>query len=336
MSVKLAINGFGRIGRHALRAVAVSERNDVKIVAVNDLASIDTLAHLLRYDSMHGRYPGSVEVDESASAILVDGALVRVLSEPRPERIPWGELGVDVALESTGRFRSREDAALHLEAGARKVVISAPGNGVDATFVLGVNHDTYSRRDHHVVSNASCTTNCLAPVVKVIADRFGFKRGLVTTVHSYTNGQNIIDAPHKDLRRARAAAVSMIPTTTGAARATGVVLPEVQGRIDGLSVRVPTADVSLIDLVAEVESDASAESVNDAMRQASAGPLAGILEVSDEPLVSVDFVGNPHSAVVDAMSTAVIEHRMVKVLAWYDNEWGYANRLVDLAAVVGA
>lgn len=334
MAIRIAINGFGRIGRHALRAVTSCETDDLKVVAVNDLAPIDTLAHLLRYDSVHGRYPGSVEI--GGDGLVVDDRLVRVLSEARPEALPWADLGVDVVLESTGRFTKRADAAQHLTAGARKVLISAPGRDVDATLVLGVNDNTYRPSDHHVISNASCTTNCLAPVVKVIAEFFGFVRGLVTTIHSYTNGQNILDFPHKDLRRARAAALSMIPTTTGAARATALVLPEVTGRIDGLSVRVPTADVSLVDLVAEVRTDVTAHQVNEAMRRAARSALANILDVCDEPLVSVDYIGNPASAVVDSASTAVIDGRMVKVLAWYDNEWGYANRLIDLAALVGS
>lgn len=334
MSIRIAINGFGRIGRHAFRAAALDEVNGLKVVAVNDLAPLATLSHLLRYDSVHGRYPGTVEPAEDGGGLLVDGREVRVLREPHPGSLPWSELGVDVVLESTGRFTAREDAAAHLDAGARKVVISAPGKGVDATFVLGVNHDAYRPGEHHVVSNASCTTNCLAPVVKVILESFGFKRGIATTIHSYTNGQNILDFPHKDLRRARAAALSMIPTTTGAARAAALVLPEVEGLIDGLSVRVPTADVSLIDLVAEVERDATASEVNAAMRASADDELSGILAVSDEPLVSVDYVGDPHSAVVDAAATAVVDRRLIKVLAWYDNEWGYASRLVDLAAMV--
>ena len=340
MRTRVAINGFGRIGRHALRAVSARDNgDDLHVVAINDLAPLDTLSHLFRYDSVHGGFPGPVEVDENSSdgrRLLVDGVPIRVFGERDPADLPWSELGVDVVLESTGHFTKREDARRHLAAGARKVVISAPGKGVDATFVLGVNHQAFRPSEHHVVSNASCTTNCLAPVVKVVTEAFGFVRGLVTTIHSYTNGQNLLDFPHKDLRRARAAALSMIPTTTGAARATALVLPEVEGRIDGLSVRVPTADVSLVDLVAEVDKEVSVHEVNDALRSAAAGELRGILDVTDEPLVSVDYVGNPHSAVVDALSTAVIEARMVKILAWYDNEWGYANRLIELAALVGS
>ena len=282
---------------------------------------------------MHGAYPGSVEV--AGEGLLVDGGLIRVSAERDPGSLPWRELGVDVVVESTGFFRDREGAGRHLAAGAGKVIVSAPGKDVDVTLVLGVNHDTYDPDRHDIISNASCTTNCLAPVVKVLNDRFGFRRGLVTTIHSYTNGQALLDQPHKDLRRARAGAVSMIPTTTGAARATGLVIPEVHGRIDGMAVRVPTPDVSLVDIVAEVDRATDITGVNQAMRDVSAGSMRGILEVSDEPLVSVDYIGNPASSVVDALSTNVIDDRLVKVLSWYDNEAGYSSRVVDLVRFVG-
>jgi glyceraldehyde 3-phosphate dehydrogenase len=333
MSIRLAINGFGRIGRNVLRALAREGAADIELVAVNDLMNTATLAHLLKYDSVHGAYPGSVAVSDEG--LEVDGRTIRVFAERDPARLPWAELGIDVVVESTGFFRDREGAGRHLAAGARKVIVSAPGKDVDVTVVLGVNHDAYDPERHDIISNASCTTNCLAPVVKVLSDRFGFRRGLVTTIHSYTNGQSLLDQPHKDLRRARAGAVSMIPTTTGAARATGLVIPEVRGRIDGISVRVPTPDVSLVDVVAEVERPTDAAGVNQAMKEASAGSMRGILEVSDEPLVSVDYIGNPASSVVDALSTNVIEGRMVKVLSWYDNEAGYSSRVVDLVRFVG-
>ena len=333
MSIRLAINGFGRIGRNVLRALAREDAPDIQLVAVNDLMDTPTLAHLLKYDSVHGAYPGSVEV--AGEGLVVDGGLIRVFAERDPGSLPWGELGVDVVVESTGFFRDREGAGRHLAAGAGKVIVSAPGKDVDVTIVLGVNDDTYDPDRHHIISNASCTTNCLAPVVKVLNDRFGFHRGLVTTIHSYTNGQALLDQPHKDLRRARAGAVSMIPTTTGAARATGLVIPEVHGRIDGMAVRVPTPDVSLVDIVAEVEQATDITGVNQAMRDASAGSMRGILEVSDEPLVSVDYIGNPASSVVDALSTNVIDDRLVKVLSWYDNEAGYSSRVVDLVRFVG-
>ncbi len=334
MAVRVAINGFGRIGRNVLRSAKQSGRTDLDFVAVNDLTSASTLAHLLRYDSVHGRYPGTVEVSDEG--LIVDGDTIRVLSERDPAQLPWGDLDVDVVVESTGLFTKREAAAKHLEAGARKVIISAPAKEEDITIVLGVNEELYDPDQHHVISNASCTTNCLAPVVKVLSDAFGFRHGLMTTIHSYTNDQRILDLPHKDLRRARAAAMSMIPTTTGAARATGLVLPEVQGRIDGMAIRVPTPDVSLIDLVTEVERETTAEEVNEAFREAASGRMQGVLAVSEEPLVSVDYTSDSHSSVVDALSTSVMQGRMVKVLSWYDNEWGYSSRVVDLVSFVGA
>jgi glyceraldehyde 3-phosphate dehydrogenase len=332
MAIRVGINGFGRIGRNVLRAAKQSGRDDIDFVAVNDLTDTRTLAHLLEYDSVHRRYPGSVEA--RGESIVVDGDEVRVLSERDPARLPWGDLGVDVVLESTGRFTSRDDAAKHLEGGARKVIISAPAKNEDITIVLGVNEDRYDPASHHVVSNASCTTNCLVPVVKVLLDEFGFRRGQMTTIHSYTNDQNILDLPHKDLRRARAAGMSIIPTTTGAAKATGLVLPELKGKIDGVAMRVPTPNVSIVDLTAELERDVTAQQVNDAMRSAANGPLEGILAYEENPLVSVDFVGDPHSSIVDGLSTNVVAG-LVKVLAWYDNEWGYSMRCVDLARFMG-
>ncbi|MBI4519547.1 MAG: type I glyceraldehyde-3-phosphate dehydrogenase [Gemmatimonadetes bacterium] len=334
MSTRIGINGFGRIGRHVLRSAKQAGSADLDFVAVNDLTDTRTLAHLLRYDSVHGSYPGTVETD--GSDLLVDGDRIRVLSERDPAKLPWRDLGVDIVIESTGRFTKREDAAKHLVAGAQKVIISAPAKGEGLTVVMGVNHSAYDPDKHHVISNASCTTNCLVPVVKVLMDRFGFRHGFMTTVHSYTNDQTILDQPHKDLRRARAAAVSMVPTTTGAARATALVIPELEGKLDGISIRVPTPDVSIIDLVAEVESNTTKEAVNAAFREASAGELKGYLVCTDEELVSVDFIGNPASAIVDLQSTTVIGGRLVKVLAWYDNEWGYSTRCVDLARYVGA
>ena len=333
MAIRAAINGFGRIGRNVLRCAKQSGQTDIDFVAVNDLTDAATLAHLLRYDSVHGRYPGTIEVSENG--LLVDGDEISVLSQRDPGELPWRDLGVDIVIEATGFFRDHASASKHLEAGAKKVIISAPAKNEDVTIVLGVNQDAYEPENHHIISNASCTTNCLAPVVKVLSDSFGFRHGLMTTIHSYTNDQRILDLPHKDLRRARAAAVSMIPTTTGAARATGLVFPEVAGRIDGMSIRVPTADVSIIDLVAELEQDVTAEEVNAAFRAASEGPMSGIMGVSDEPLVSVDYTGDPRSSVIDALSTSVMDGRMVKVLSWYDNEWGYSSRVVDLVRYVG-
>ena len=333
MPIRVAINGFGRIGRNVLRAAKKSGASDIEFVAVNDLTDNDMLAHLLKYDSVHGIYPGEVAV--SAEGLTVDGDELKVFSERDPANLPWGELGVEVVVESTGFFRSRDQAAKHLEAGAKKVIISAPAKNEDVTVVLGVNHETYDPEAHDVISNASCTTNCLAPVVKVLLDSFGFERGLMTTVHAYTNDQALLDVPHSDKRRARAAAMSMIPTTTGAARATSLVIPEVEGKLDGMALRVPTPDVSIVDLVAELGTETTAEAINDAFRAAADGPLAGILAISDEPLVSIDFTGNPHSSIVDGPSTSVIEGRMVKVLSWYDNEWGYSERVVDLVRYVG-
>jgi len=291
------------------------------------------LAHLFKYDSVHGTYGGEVVTDDGG--LVIDGESVKVFSERDPARLPWKQLGVDLVVESTGFFRDREQAAKHLEAGAKKVIISAPGKNEDKTIVLGVNEGEYDSQRHDVISNASCTTNCLAPVIKVLNDSFGFVHGLMTTVHAYTNDQVLLDIPKKDKRRARAAALSMIPTTTGAAKATALVIPEVEGKIDGMAIRVPTADVSVIDLVAQVESEITADMVNDALREASLTTLNGILDVCDKPLVSVDFLGNTHSSVVDALSTSVMNDHMVKILSWYDNEWGYSCRVVDLAAYIG-
>ena len=333
MAIRVAINGFGRIGRNVLRAAKQAGVTDLDFVAVNDLTDNETLAHLLRYDSVHGKYPGTVEV--TPNGLKVDGDEIRVLSERDPAALPWKDMDVDIVIESTGRFTQRDMAAKHLEAGAKKVIISAPAKNEDITIVLGVNHEKYDPANHHVISNASCTTNCLAPVVKVLMESFGFRRGLMTTVHAYTNDQNILDLPHKDLRRARAAAMSMIPTTTGAAKATSLVIPEVEGRLDGMAIRVPTPDVSVVDLVAEVDREVTKDEVNAALKAASEGPLAGILGFSEEPLVSIDYTGNPNSSIVDSLSTSVQDGRMVKVLSWYDNEWGYSSRVVDLARYVG-
>jgi len=333
MAIRVAINGFGRIGRNVLRAAKRAGNTELDFVAVNDLTSSDALAHLLRYDSVHGAYPGTVDVSDDG--LVVDGDPLRVFSERDPAALPWNDLGVDVVVESTGHFTARDKAALHLEAGARKVIISAPAKGEDVTIVLGVNEETYDPDGHDVISNASCTTNCLSPVVKVLQETFGWEHGFMTTVHAYTNDQRILDTPHKDLRRSRAAAMSMIPTTTGAAKATGKVLPAVAGKIDGMAIRVPTPNVSLVDLTAVVERDTTAEDVNAAFRDAAAGALSGILAVSDEPLVSVDYTGNAASSVVDALSTAVMDGRLVKILSWYDNEWGYSSRIVDLVRYVG-
>ena len=335
MAIRVGINGFGRIGRNVVRAAKAMKVTDLDFVAVNDITDTKTLGHLLTYDSVHRKFPGTVTTN--ADGLVVDGDAMRVLAEKDPARLPWKDLGVDVVLESTGRFTDRDQAALHLTAGAKKVIISAPAKKEDITVVYGVNHDKYDAARHHVVSNASCTTNCLVPVVKVILDRFGFSSGFMTTVHSYTNDQQILDLPHKDLRRARAAALSIIPTTTGAAKATSLVLPEVKGKIDGVSLRVPTPDVSVVALTCVVEKATTAQEVNDAFRQAAAkGPLKGILTVSDEPLVSVDYIGSLESSTVDALSTNVVNGTLVNVTSWYDNEMGYSARCVDLLRYVGA
>jgi glyceraldehyde 3-phosphate dehydrogenase len=326
MSVKIAINGFGRIGRNVFRAAQGTK--GFEIVAINDLTDPATLAHLLKYDSVHGQFAGDVKSTESE--IIVNGQAIKVCKERDPANLPWKALGVDIVVESTGLFTDRANAQKHIDAGAKKVIISAPAKGEDLTVVMGVNEAAYQPAAHHVISNASCTTNCLAPVAKVLLDQFGIVKGLMTTVHAFTNDQQILDLPHKDLRRARAASLSMIPTTTGAAKAVSLVLPQLKGKLDGLAVRVPTPNVSLVDLVVTTEKDTSTAEVNAALKQAADGPLKGILEYCELPLVSKDFNGNPASSIVDSLTTTVIGGNMVKVMAWYDNEWGYSNRVVDL------
>ena len=330
MSVKVAINGFGRIGRNVFRAAQSS--SEFEIVAINDLTNPQTLAHLLKYDSIHGIL--SADVSATEDSILCGGKSIKVFSERDPSALPWKELGIDIVIESTGFFTNGKDAGKHIQAGARKVIISAPGKEVDLTVCMGVNDNLYDAAQHNIVSNASCTTNCLAPVAKVIMDSFGIVKGLMTTVHAYTNDQSILDLPHSDMRRARAAALSMIPTTTGAAKAVALVLPELKGKLDGLAVRVPTPNVSLVDLVVETEKATSVEGVNAALQAAANGPLKGILDYCAEPLVSCDFNGNPASSTVDAATTTVIGGTMVKVMSWYDNEWGYSNRIVDLVKLM--
>jgi len=332
MTVRVAINGFGRIGRNLLRAVR-EQGVPVEIVALNDLTDPATLAHLLKYDSVHRRFPGEVRVE--GGDLVVDGRTVRVLSERDPAALPWGELGVDVVVESTGFFTDRDKAAKHLEAGARKVIISAPAKGEDITIVMGANEGQYDAATHHVISNASCTTNSVVPMAKVLHEAFGIAQGLMTTVHAYTGDQRIHDAPHDDLRRARAAAVSIVPTTTGAARAAALALPELKGRLDGMALRVPIPDGSVTDLSLVLERDVTAAEVNAAMRAAAEGPLRGILEYCEDPIVSIDIVGNPHSCVFDSLAT-MASGRLVKVLGWYDNEWGYSCRLAELTALVAA
>jgi len=330
MTTKIGINGFGRIGRCVLRAAAKNPA--LEFVGINDLTDPKTLAHLLKYDSVHGRMDADVQAKEGA--IVVNGKEIRILSERNPSDLPWAALGAEIILECTGLFTAREKAAAHLAAGARKVIISAPAKGEDLTVVLGVNHEKYDPAKHHVVSNASCTTNCLAPVAKILNDAFGIERGLMTTIHSYTNDQRILDLPHKDLRRARAAALSMIPTTTGAAKAVGLVLPELKGKLDGMSIRVPTPNVSVVDLVAVLKKPVTVEAVNQTFRDAANGKLKGILHVSDEPLVSIDYNGSTTSSNVDLASTAVMEGTLVKVLSWYDNESGFSHRMVDLCLLM--
>jgi glyceraldehyde 3-phosphate dehydrogenase len=330
MATRIGINGFGRIGRQVLKALFDFYPNELEVVAVNDLADTATNAHLLKYDSNYGIFPGTIEATENA--IVVNGKEVRVLAEKDPAKLPWGDFGVDIVVESTGFFTDAPKAAAHMNGGAKKVIISAPAKGEDITVVLGVNEDKYDPAKHNVISNASCTTNCLAPVAKVVFDSFGINKALMTTVHSYTNDQRILDQVHKDLRRARAAAVNIIPTTTGAARAVGLVIPELKGKFHGLALRVPTATVSIIDLVAEVGREVTVEEVNSAMRQAAEGPMKQYLQYTEEELVSSDFKGNPHSAILDAPSTMVMGGNMVKVIAWYDNEWGYSCRVADLCS----
>ncbi|SFC26504.1 type I glyceraldehyde-3-phosphate dehydrogenase [Peribacillus sp. B-H-3] len=332
MTVKVGINGFGRIGRNVFRAALKNE--NVEIVAINDLTDANMLAHLLQYDTVHGKLPEQVQVD--GDYLVVAGHRVKVLAERDPAQLGWGDLGVEVVVESTGRFTKRADAAKHLEAGAKKVIISAPASEEDITIVMGVNEDKYDAQNHHVLSNASCTTNCLAPFAKVLSDKFGIKRGMMTTVHSYTNDQQILDLPHKDYRRARAAAENIIPTTTGAAKAVALVLPELKGKLNGMAMRVPTPNVSVVDLVAELEKDVTAEEVNEAFKAASQNELKGILDYSELPLVSTDYNGSPASSTIDALSTMVMEGNMVKVLSWYDNETGYSSRVVDLVDYIAS
>ena len=343
MTVKVGINGFGRIGRMVYRAMAGDKRFDV--VAINDLGNVEVMAHLLKYDSIHG--VAFKKVEAKGDTIVADGHEIKVLSERDPKDLPWGKLGVDVVIESTGLFTDGEKAAAHIKAGAKKVIISAPATNVDGTFVMGVNDDTYDKEKHHIVSNASCTTNCLAPFTKVLLENFGIKRGMMNTIHSFTGDQVVLDGPHKDLRRARASALNIIPTSTGAARAIGLVLPELQGKLDGFATRVPTPDGSLVDLTAELEVPVTKEQINEVMKKAANGPLKGILEYAEDPLVSSDIIDNPHSSIFDSKLTMVMPGgvvskvvagedagTMVKCVAWYDNEWGYSNRAADLAAIL--
>ncbi len=326
--IKIGVNGFGRIGRQVLKAALEKYPDDYQIVAINDLVDAETNAHLFKYDSNYGRFDGQVGVVDGD--LMINGHRVRVLSERDPAALPWGDLGVDIVIESTGVFRDRAGASKHLEAGAKKVIISAPAKEPDLTLVLGVNDDSYDPAQHHIVSNASCTTNCLAPAAKVVNDNFGIVRGLMTTIHAYTNDQRILDLAHKDMRRARAAALNIIPTTTGAARAVALVIPELKGKFDGYALRVPTATVSIVDFVCELAKDTTAEEINAAFKAASEGPLKGILGYCDEPLVSMDFKGDPRSSIVDAALTNMMGARMAKVVTWYDNEWGYSVRCADL------
>lgn len=330
MTIKVGINGFGRIGRNVFR-VAINNPK-FEVVAVNDLTDAKTLAHLLKYDSVHGTL--NAEVKAVDGGIQVNGKVVKVLAEKDPASLPWKDLGVDIVVESTGRFTEKDKAMAHIKAGAKKVIISAPAKNEDITIVMGVNQDKYDPANHHVISNASCTTNCLAPFAKVLQDKFGIKSGLMTTVHAYTNDQNILDLPHKDLRRARAAAMSIIPTTTGAAKAVALVLPELKGKLNGFALRVPTPNVSITDLVAQLEKPATAEAVNAALKEAANGDLKGIMAFSEEPLVSKDYNGDAHSSIVDGLSTMMVGDNLVKVVSWYDNEWGYSNRVVDLISFI--
>ena len=336
MAVKVGINGFGRIGRQSLKAMLERHSGELEVVAVNDLTDTKTNAHLLKWDSTYGRFPGEVSAEEDAIDITMNGKeyRIRVVAERDPAKIPWGDMGVEIVIESTGIFTDAEKARAHLTAGAKRVIISAPAKGEDATIVLGVNEEKYDPAKDRIISNASCTTNCLAPVAKVLNDSFGIVKGLMTTVHSYTNDQRILDQQHKDLRRARAAAINMIPTSTGAAKAAALVIPDLKGKFHGISLRVPTPTVSIIDLTCDLSRDTTVEEVNDAFKAASQGRMKGILEVTEEPLVSSDFRGNPASSIVDGLSTMVMGGNMVKVLSWYDNEWGYSCRVADLAAYI--
>ena len=331
MKPRIAINGFGRIGRNVFRANL--KKDTCEIIAINDLADINTLAHLLEYDSMYGKLDADIKVE--GDKLVVNGQKIRVLSERDPENLPWLEEKIDVVVESTGFFRDKEGAGKHIQAGAKKVIVSAPGKEMDFTVVLGVNENDYNPIEHHIISNASCTTNCLAPVAKVLQDQFGIVKGLMTTTHAYTSDQRILDLPHKDLRRARAAGLSIIPTTTGAAKAVSLVLPELEGKLNGMAMRVPTPTVSVVDLVVEVEKATTTEEVNAALKAAAEGPMKGYLSYSEKPLVSMDYKGDPSSSIVDALSTMVIEGNMIKILSWYDNEWGYSCRVVDLIGFMG-
>ena len=333
MAIRVGINGFGRIGRQVLRAAKQAGITDLDFVAVNDLTDTKTLAHLFKYDSVHREYKGEVKAGDGS--IIVDGDEIKVLAEKDPSKLPWADLKVDIVLESTGRFTDAEKARQHIAAGAKKVIISAPAKGEDITIVLGVNESKYDAKAHTIISNASCTTNCLVPMVKIVRDNFGFVRGSMVTIHSYTNDQNILDLPHKDIRRARAAAVSIIPTTTGAAKATSLVIPELKGKLDGISIRVPTADVSFTDLAVVLDKPTTVAEVNAAFRKAAEGALKGILQYTEEELVSSDYIGNPHSCILDAKSTNVVDGLLLKISGWYDNEWGYASRCVDLLQYVG-
>src|SRR6266446_4834601 len=329
MATRVGINGFGRIGRQSLKAILERYPRELEVVAINDLTDTKTNAHLLKYDSTYGRFPG--EVEATAESLIVNGHTIKVLAQRDPAQIPWGDLGIDIVIESTGFFTNAEKAAAHLQGGAKKVIISAPAKGEDLTVVLGVNENIYDPARHNIISNASCTTNCLAPAAKVINDTFGIEHGLMNTIHSYTNDQRILDQVHKDLRRARTAGTNIIPTTTGAARALALVIPELKGRFDGMSLRVPTVTVSMVDFVATVRKETTKQAVNNAFKEAAAGPLKGILEFTEEPLVSTDFRGDDHSSIVDGLSTMVVGGNMVKVVAWYDNEWAYSCRVADLA-----
>lgn len=330
MAARVAINGFGRIGRLCLRSMIERHKNALSVVAINDMADLETNAHLFRYDSTYGAFPGALEVGEGS--FKVNGWSIAALNQPDPSKLPWEGLGVDIVIESTGVFTDGVQARSHLHAGAKKVIITAPAKNDDITLVLGVNHDAYDPKKHHIVSNASCTTNCLAPVVKTLNDNFGVERGLMTTTHAYTNDQRILDLMHKDLRRARSAAINIVPTSTGAAQAIGLVIPELRGKLNGMALRVPTVTVSVVDLVADLKRSVTAEKVNAALKEAAEERLKGIMVYCDKPLVSSDFRGHPASAIVDALSTIVLDGKMVKVIAWYDNEWGYSCRVADLAA----
>src|SRR5574341_59136 len=332
MATKIGINGFGRIGRQVLKALKEKYRHDFDVVAFNDIGDLKTMAHLFKYDSNYGNYTGTVEVGDGG--LIIDGDFIKAFTETDPAKLPWGDMGVEIVVESTGKFTDKAGAGKHIEAGAKKVIISAPAKGEDLTIVLGVNEGMYDPAKHHVISNASCTTNCLAPAAKVVQDNFGIVKALMTTIHAYTNDQRILDLPHKDLRRARAAAMSIIPTTTGAARAVALVIPELKGKFDGYALRVPTSTVSLVDFTAELERKASTDDLRAAFKQAAEGPMKGILGYSEEPLVSIDFKGNPHSSVVDAELTFMMQDNMAKVVAWYDNEWGYSVRTADLVKVI--